>query len=573
MIRGRRGVGVWLGVLLALALGPAAADGHPLGNFSISHYAGIEVQTDAVQIRYLIDMAEIPTFQESQERGLVIELGHPSVAPWLATMATSLARGLRVEVNGRRLTLTPGATEILFPPGAGGLPTLKLGVVYRAPLGAAPAGSMELSYADENFADRTGWKEIVVRAGTGVTLVRSTAPESDRSRELSDYPVDLLNSPPQDLTARVVFGRTAVATAPTAPSAMAPSVPATGADAPIGLQANRQTSSARSLAELITRRDQGAGLLAMTLLVAVVLGAFHALEPGHGKTVVAAYLVGARGTAWHAVILGLVVTISHTAGVYLLGGVTFYASNYIVPERLYPWLSLISGLTIAVLGAVMLARRLSGRAAGHHHGEGHHHHGLGHTHGHAHHHGPGGHSGDHVRAATGDAVHAHTHAHGEHAHGHGDHVDSHEHDHAHPHVHGHDDAHSHARSHELAAGGAHPLTHGQARADAPVSLRALVALGVSGGIIPCPAALVVLLSALSMHRVGFGLVLIVAFSVGLAAVLVIIGVLMVYASRLMTRFREDGPWINRWLPLTSSAVMTLLGLGIALQAVAPWIPR
>jgi nickel/cobalt transporter (NicO) family protein len=132
-----------------------------------------------------------------------------------------------------------------------------------------------------------------------------------------------------------------------------------------------------------------------------------------------------------------------------------------------------------------------------------------------------------------------------------------------------DPAHSHAHG-----GPAHSHAHGgPAHSHSPVSLRALVALGVGGGIIPCPAALVVLLSALSMHRVGFGLVLIVAFSVGLAAVLVIIGVLMVYASRLMTRFREDGPWINRWLPLASSAVMTLLGLGIALQAVAPWIPR
>jgi nickel/cobalt exporter len=109
--------------------------------------------------------------------------------------------------------------------------------------------------------------------------------------------------------------------------------------------------------------------------------------------------------------------------------------------------------------------------------------------------------------------------------------------------------------------------------DGPVSLRALFALGISGGIIPCPAALVVLLSALSMRRVGFGLILIVAFSIGLAAVLVVIGILMVYARRLMARFREDGPLIHRWLPLTSSAVMMLLGLGIAAQAVAIWIPR
>ena len=191
------------------------------------------------------------------------------------------------------------------------------------------------------------------------------------------------------------------------------------------------------------------------------------------------------------------------AGVYLLGGITFYASQHVVPERLYPWLSLVSGLMIAGVGLALFLRRFGGRGAEH-----------GHDHHHGHHH---------------------------------------HHDHHGPHDHG-DGVHDHDHGHQ------------------PVSLRALVALGVSGGIIPCPAALVVLLTALSMHRVGFGLVLIVAFSIGLAAVLVAIGILMVYAGRLMTRFRDDGPWIRRWLPLTSSAVMTLLGLGIAVQAVAPWMP-
>ncbi len=472
-----------------LAATPAAA--HPLGNFSISHYAAIEIQADAIQIRYLIDMAEIPTFQEVQERGLVAEAGHPSVAPWLARTAETLARGLRVEVSGRRLPLRATAREIIFLPGAGGLPTLKLGVVYRAPLGDPPAGALELRYADENFGDRAGWKEIVVRAGAGVTLAGATAPATDRSGQLSDYPVDLVNSPPQDLEARATFTRE-LATTATAPPAPAP---------PAGLPPNRQASSANAFADLVARREPSAGIITAALLVAVALGAFHALEPGHGKTVVAAYLVGSRGTARHALILGLVVTASHTAGVYLLGGVTFYASQHVVPERLYPWLSLGSGLTIAVLGAAMFLRRFGG----------------------------GGHGHDH------------------------DH-----HGHPHPHAHAHDHAHSHT---------------GHDHGEAPVSLRALVALGVSGGIIPCPAALVVLLSALSMHRVGFGLVLIVAFSLGLAAVLVIIGLLMVYAGRLMARFREDGPWIRRWLPLTSSAVMTLLGLGIAVQAMVPWIPR
>ena len=501
MIRRRR-AGALAVVAGAVFVTAGAAGAHPLGNFSISHYAGIEVEPQAIEVRYLIDMAEIPTFQEIQDTGLVAEVGHPSVAPWLTRMADTLQRGLRLEVGGRRLPLAVTATEIIFPPGAGDLPTLKLGVVYRAALDRDVAGAEELRYADENFPDRAGWKEIVVRGRAGVTIVASTAPATDRSAALADYPVDLLNSPPQDLEARVTFTRDTTAAAPTrdAPLGAAPPAPAT-AEAPappVGLQPNRQPPASTAFAELMTRREPGPRLVAMALLVAVMLGALHALEPGHGKTVVAAYLVGSRGTVRHALILGLVVTASHTAGVYLLGGVTFYASQHVVPERLYPWLSLGSGLTIAVLGAALFLRRYAGaeNAHGHHHGDNHH-----------------------------------------------------------PHEHSHDHAHGHDHHHE------------------PVSLRALTALGISGGIIPCPAALVVLLSALSMRRVGFGLVLIVAFSVGLAAVLVAIGILMVSAGRLMSRVREDGPWIRRWLPLTSSAVMTLLGLGIAVQAVTPWMAR
>ena len=483
---------VVVAILAMLALATAVAHAHPLGNFSISHYAGLEINAAEVTVRYVIDMAEIPTFQEVQDTGLVADVGHASVKPWSARKARALAEGLRLEIGDRRLPLEVVSHETIFPPGAGGLPTLKLGVVYRAALPAGGDGPLELRYRDENFAERAGWKEIVARAGAGASLVASTAPATDRSRELSDYPTDLINSPPQDLEARVTFSRAPGAVVATTPS-----------PAPPALRPNAQVAP-NAFADLVARSQPGVGLVALALLTAAVLGAFHALEPGHGKTVVAAYLVGSRGTARHALVLGLVVTASHTAGVYLLGGITFYASQHVVPERLYPWLSLVSGLMIAGVGLALFLRRFGGQGAEHGHD---------HPHGHHHHH-------DH---------------HGPHDHGDG--------------VHDHDHGHQ------------------------PVSLRALVALGVSGGIIPCPAALVVLLTALSMHRVGFGLILIVAFSIGLAAVLVAIGVLMVYAGRLMTRFRDDGPWIRRWLPLTSSAVMTLLGLGIAVQAVAPWMPR
>src|SRR2546426_236124 len=390
---------------LAVLVGAAGAAAHPLGNFSINHYAALEIAPPVVYVRYIIDLAEIPTFQEIQETGVVADVGHPSAARYATDKAEALGRGLTLEVDGRRLALEQRAQEIVFPPGVGDLPTLKLGVLFRAQLPADAGG----------------------RAG-------ARRPTRDRFTELVGTP------------------------------------------------------------------DASLGVVAIALLVASALGAFHALEPGHGKTVVAAYLVGSRGTARHALILGLIVTASHTAGVYLLGGITFYASRHVVPERLYPWLGLASGLTIAVLGFVLFVRRYSRGVDGH----AHHHHGS----------------------------------------------DEHE--------HRHDPADHHH----------HPGTHHHHHEGEPVSLRSLFALGISGGIIPCPAALVVLLSAVSLRRVGFGLLLIVAFSVGLAAVLVTIGILMVYARRLMSRFHEDGPLVTRWLPMTSAAVITLLGLAISRQALA-----
>jgi ABC-type nickel/cobalt efflux system permease component RcnA len=245
----------------------------------------------------------------------------------------------------------------------------------------------------------------------------------------------------------------------------------------------------------------GLGIVLVSVVVAAGLGAFHALEPGHGKTVVAAYLVGSRGTAWDALLLGLIVTASHTAGVYLLGAVTLYASRYLVPEHLYPWLGVVSGFTIASLGFLLFLRRYAGRTDPHSHADHHHHR-----------HDPR----NHDDGTTHDPSHVHGHTH-----------------------------------------------HG---AEA-VSPRELVALGVTGGIVPCPAALVVLLSAVSLNRVGFGLLLIVAFSVGLAAVLIAIGLLTVYARRFMSRFHGEGRLITRWLPLSSAGVITFLGVAIAMQAL------
>ena len=520
----RRIIVTWFAVLTIFGVDRAAA--HPLGNFSISHYSAIRIGKDAVELRYIIDMAEIPTFQEIQENRIAVDLDDVTLQAYLTRKAEILRDGLSLQVGGKPLWLQLDSREIIFPPGAGGLPTMKIGMLFRAKLEEASMGDeRSLDYRDGNFPGRAGWKEIIAVADAGLKLINSSVPGTDRSRQLSDYPTDLLNSPPQQLEARLNFTvgtvppavlpvRSPISVAKTTRQTLEPSneiLPPeqthrvdtnlnsarSSGDSSVQLAANRQTTPRNSFTDIMATKQLGLGIVLLALGVAVGLGAFHALEPGHGKTLVAAYLVGSRGTFKHALLLGLIVTAAHTAGVYLLGAVTLYASQYIVPEQLYPWLGLVSGVMILVLGVILLVQRYLGRdpLSGHVH-HGHSHHGLGHP---EHHH------------------------------------------------HGHEHHHDH---HER-----------------QVSLRELIALGISGGIVPCPAALVVLLSAVSMQRIGFGLLLIVAFSMGLAAVLIAIGVLMVYARQFMARFHGEGRIVTRWLPLTSSVFIVLFGVGLTCQAL------
>ncbi len=241
----------------------------------------------------------------------------------------------------------------------------------------------------------------------------------------------------------------------------------------------------RRLEQSLAMPGGGAEFLAVTLAVAFFLGAAHALTPGHGKTIVAAYLVGSRGKVWDAVYLGSVVTLTHTSSVFVLGVLTLFASRYFLMDQIFPWLSLLSGLLIVVMGIWLFQARW--RAARHHH------------------------------------------------------------DHDHPHDHSHP----------------HPHTHEHAPA---VSRWQLLSLGVSGGLVPCPEALTVLLIAVSMHRLALGLIILVAFSLGLAAVLIAIGVAMILSGPLLSRLSPAG-WVSRVLPVGSAALVTLLGIGIVFKAV------
>jgi ABC-type nickel/cobalt efflux system permease component RcnA len=476
-----------------------------MGNFSVNHYSKISLESDGIKVTYIIDLAEIPTYQELQQGNVTADVADPAATRFAGLRGAELGRGLSLLVDGQRLPLRLTSSQVIFPPGAGGLPTMKMGFVYKA---AYPPNhkSGSLQYADDNYPGHAGWKEIVAVAGPAASFLSSSVPQTDRSAGLTNYPTDLLNSPLQLLSAAIQFHYPIVMVRPAArsrsPKPPAPSAKPevtaspmaaapTATAEPLRLQANQQATPRSAFTELITTRRMGLWFLITAAFIAFGLGALHALEPGHGKTIVGAYLVGSRGTARHALLLGLIVTISHTAGVFALGAITLYASRYIVPEQLYPWLGVFSGLTIAGLGGYMFLRRWSGLDLDHSH-------------------------------STGQ-------------------------------LHGHWFSSSKQR----------PVSPEPAK---PISLYQLFALGITGGIIPCPAALVVLLSAFALHRIGLGFFLIIAFSLGLAAVLISFGMLMVYGRRLLGRLQVNGPLTTRWLPVASAAFMTVLGAGIAVRA-------
>jgi nickel/cobalt transporter (NicO) family protein len=434
-----------VGLVLALS---GTASAHPLGNFTVNHYAGIELAGDRVYVLYALDLAEIPT----------IQFGDQVRAE---SFAATVARQLELRIDGARVALRPLTQRVVARDGAGGLETLRFNAVYSAP---AMGGS--LTFADRVFPARIGWREITMRARDGAELLGASAPSASRSDELRAYPRSLLASP---LDVR---------------SASARFVPGDGAAPPPALDraASPPAHAGGGFEALIDRGELSLGVVLVSLLIAAFWGAAHALTPGHGKALVAGYLVGTRGQPRHAFVLGATVTVTHTAGVFALGLVTLLLSQFVVPELLYPWLTFVSGLLVVAVGLGVLRQRLRARR-GRPHDHGHHH---GHQHGHHHEHAP--------------------------------------------------------------------------------TSRGIVGIGVAAGLLPCPSALVVLLAAIALHRVAFGMALIVAFSIGLAATITAIGLLAVLARRAFSRARLDGPVI-RALPAISAAVIVVVGLAIAVRAV------
>jgi nickel/cobalt transporter (NicO) family protein len=457
---------LWMVCLSMLAIGSAAA--HPLGNFTINHLARLRAGPAELRLHYVLDIAEIPTFQIMHAAGLWTPA---RLRDWARDESALVANGFSVKAGGVALPLRIKTFSARTRPGAGGLPILYWTGDYVTLLPTSATIAVDdLVYADR----RIGWKDIVL---PGV---------ADPTDELRSYPSALIGSPRHNdratfevrsghiLNARIGGDDTA---AWSAPSIVKASV----------------------LSDLVARNAQTPLWVLLTILAAFGLGALHGLEPGHGKALLAFTLVGARATFKQAVILAAALTFAHTIAVLLLAVVLSFATGF-ATERLFTWITLIFGVAVAFIGARGLALALLRVNA----------------------------EPDHARA--------------------------HEHGVAHHH---HDDGHGHSH----AIPGSAPLRFGSA-----------VLAAMSGGVAPCPAAIVVLLTALHLHRVGYGLLLIVVFSLGLAAVLSGLGLAVVRGAAWLGR-RSQFAHAAQFAPFLTAGVISIIGaIMLAQGAIAEGLP-
>jgi nickel/cobalt exporter len=491
-------------VATAIVAMSGSASAHPLGNFTVNRYARVEISDQTVRVYYVLDEAEIPAFEE---RAAV----RADPSGFARRRALDILSHLQLVVAGQPVELHPVVDDLSQPPGQGGLTTLRLAVRYE---GTIPAGGqLHAVVSDGNEPDRIGWRELVVTTRGDAQLLASSAPSRDLSDELRHYPANLIQAPLDLRSATFDFhpGTTSVAALPIATTAAAP---------------NRYGGE---FTALIQRHAVTPIVLVGMLGLALIFGAAHALAPGHGKTIMAAYLVGTKGRPRDAVLLGAIVSVMHTASVLVLGAVLFQVSRSAAPDRVYPWLKLGSGIAVAIFGASLIATRVRAlrrpavstpteqsdplRQA----------------------------SPALVSVAAGAGASPHTH----------DHHDPHDPD-------DHDDHHHAGAGHDHGHGW---HTHELPEGVAPLSRRGLIVLATTGGLFPSPSALIVLLAAFDLNRIGLGLTLIAAFSIGLAVTLTGVGLALVYGRRIVEK-RGVIPAL-RLLPAASATAIFILGLYFA----------
>lgn len=502
--------------LLFLLVGITGVQAHPLDEVGIGRRATIRIETDKISVEYAVGFAQIMAFPErrtidANEDGVLSDV---EVSAYLKTMEDKLRPGLFIEIDGIQPEVWPVDREAKLNTDQLGPIPFEIDFRFEVDLIQLIGVEHELVFRDDNYVEYPGWMEPIVEAFEPAAILNISRPWDTR-RDTSDR----WASSRGQRTLRVLFTTAGVEK----DRGRTPSVIGGIADPKKG----RSHGIRKRLEDILQRPRLNTRFVLFALIIAGFLGAAHALEPGHGKTVVAAYLIGSRGTVSNAVFLGLIVTLTHTLSIMVLGLLTLFASQYILPQRIFPWLGFLSGLFIVGVGCWLFVRTLT-RPGGYRHS----HSPLGHTHTHP----------RFTRQEEGETplTPSPPHPLSPSQPSHEEHDHSHEEDHAHP--------------------------HGDPSFQQGVSWGSLLSLGISGGLVPCPGALVILLSAITLNRIMFGLSLIVAFSVGLAAVLITVGVLMVVARSFMDRLTGEGKIIQR-LPLVSSVVIIALGMVLAIQSL------
>ncbi|WP_442816758.1 nickel transporter [Streptomyces sp. NBC_01304] len=474
---------VLAGVTALVLLPVQRASAHPLGNFTVSRYDGLVASPGRLRVEHVEDLAEIPA---RQARPAIDRAGRGS---WARARCADAAGGMRVTVDGRAARVRLDSSRALTRPGQAGLSTLRVECRLSAALPAGRGSAVRFDAGD----DGPGWREITAQ-GDRMTLAASDVPKRSVSGRLTTYPQRLLSSPPHRTSAALRLTPGGPSLAAERPESPAASVLPRGAD--------RWT---QALTGLVARHDLTVGVAALALATALLLGALHALAPGHGKTLMAATAAaGGRSSLRDVLALGASVTVTHTLGVLVLGAVVTAGSA--ATPSVVAWLGLASGALVTLAGVALVRRAWGLRRAGAHG-----HHGHGHTHDHG---------------------HGHTHHHGL----------AHDHEHLHP----------------------------------KPRLRDPLLLGLAGGLVPSPSAVVVLVGAAALGQAWFGFLLVLAYGAGLALTLTLAGLTVVRvggrAARLLDARRAGrgraAVLARRALPLGTACVVVALGCGLVLKGAA-----
>jgi ABC-type nickel/cobalt efflux system permease component RcnA len=508
--------------LLALAwlvplVGHADTVASLLGNFTINQFCGLQLEPDSVRVHYAVIYGQLPALRELHRAdangdGVTTQAERDA---YVGALAPQLAEQLMLEVDGARVPLRASTWTSSLPTEQGGF-SLRVDVDYVADLAAVAVGTVRhLRLRNENYPSDLGWHEIVVDAASGLAVFDTNAYDSSLTEGLTQALRALPDEGPldeRDIQLGVVEGAAPINARLIGPRPGQVRAATSTEAAPATDWIGRET---RQVVDSISAPTVAPRVALLALLAAMLLGAVHALSPGHGKTIVGAYLIGSRGTPRHAAFLGITVTITHTLGVFILGFAMLYASRFIVPGRLFPILSLISALLVLGMGGILFvqrARALRPTSAF-----------------------------QVVKPATASmrpdlrVPYAQTYA-------------------------GFD-----TTMHSHGGGPLHSHLPPGARGE-KISWRSLFALGVSGGLVPCPSAMVILLAAVALNKTAFGMLLVVAFSVGLALTLTAVGFAFLYARNRFGAAAVSGRWAQ-WLPLASAVMITLVGVALSIAAV------